>query len=637
VSSGPGSRAWRWLFAASVVTLGAADAIVLDLTKAYFGSGYNGFALHGFTQRASFFAAGALLDAGLLGASWCVVLAAAWLVRVRPLRALAIAAGLALAFPLALDLAMHRLHRVLGDVLELRLLIDLAGGNWGSALGEAAQDLPPIFVLALVGSVVCSALGYVVVRIERASPALAASHTPRLGRLALASAGCVFASALLLAWTDTRAPSLGFGLAAKPAGRATSAVVSALTDVDRDGFGWLSVPKDPSPFDATIHPWAVELPGNGIDEDGAAGDLPAGFVPPRPVEVPAPIRRAGSPSVVLILLEGFRADLVGLRAEGREVTPNLVRLGERGINGVAYAHVPATGPARGSLLQGRVVPTRAGDTLVDDFRARGYEVAWFSGQHDGSEQARLGTERATIFYDAREDLARRTSRSAQPISLQVSWKTVTSRVAGYLGARKSRAPLLLYVNLVDTHFPYWHSELDDLLGVGRLPRSEIRPENRAGVWAAYLNSAANVDHAIGELTRLIDRQLGERTLVVVTADHGEAFYEREFLGHGQAIDEVQTAVPLIVRGARGELPNPVALSDFRGLLGCWLDGTPPGQLGRPAITQWLGDVTKPHVVGLRARGAAAIANLTLPVAARDWNAAQKRAVWAWEASRAATK
>jgi hypothetical protein len=68
-----------------------------------------------------------------------------------------------------------------------------------------------------------------------------------------------------------------------------------MSDVDGDGYGVLSAPQDPAPFTKSIHPYALEIPGNGVDEDGVAGDLPADFAryvePVRPF-VPACGRRS---------------------------------------------------------------------------------------------------------------------------------------------------------------------------------------------------------------------------------------------------------------------------------------------------------------------------------------------------------
>jgi hypothetical protein len=628
----PHSRVWRWVLAASVVGIGAADAIVLDLVRAYFGSGYNGVALHGGGEIAAFFAIGAVFDVAAVAAVWSVVLGLARLLRARPLRALAAAALAGVALPLAFDLVLHRLHRVLGDVLELRLLLNLAAGSWTHALGEAAQDLPPLALLLLASLAGAAACFAAISRIERSRPGLAGAELPRLGRLAAAASVCGLVGIAVLAASATLAPALEVGWSAKPAGRALRGAVSALSDFDADGYGWLSEPPDSAPFDAALHPYALDVAGNGIDEDGVAGDLPADVAVPRPISVPPPGQIPGAPSVVLIFLESFRADLVGLRDGALEVTPNLNRLARAGTLATAYAHVPVTWASRGSLLQGRVAPTPAGDGLVDDFLARGYEVAWFSGQHDGLaiEDARLGIERATPFVDAREDVDRRTSRSAQPISLQVSWKTVTGRVRTFLKARRSPAPLFLYVNIVDTHFPYWHRELDDVLGVGELPRDAIRPENRERVWRAYLNAAANVDRAIGEVVQDATAALGTRTLVVVTGDHGQSFYENGLLGHGQALDDAQSAVPFLANTAIA-LPQPLALSDVRGLVGHWLAGraAPESERSRREIFQHVGALETPSLVGLRSQ--AGVTSASPAPGGPALEGAGLRAVQAWEA------
>jgi len=40
-------------------------------------------------------------------------------------------------------------------------------------------------------------------------------------------------------------------------------VTSPVTDVDRDGYGVLGRPGDPDIFDARVHPYALDVPGNG--------------------------------------------------------------------------------------------------------------------------------------------------------------------------------------------------------------------------------------------------------------------------------------------------------------------------------------------------------------------------------------
>lgn len=602
-----GAVAAPWLFVTCVALVGVADAVVLELTRSYFGSGYNGFALRAASERVAFFVGGAALDVAMIAAVWCVVLGLARCLHARPSRSLFWAAVVGAGVPLAFDVAMHRLHRVLGDVLGLGLLVDLAAGSWTAALGEAAQDLPPIGLLLAASAVGLTAWTIAIARAEARWPRLREVSAPRWSRLALTCSAGVALGAALLGVAERFAPALHYGWSTKPGGRAVIAALGTLSDVDGDGYGWLSVPGDPAPFDGKIHPFAIDVPGNGIDEDGVAGDSPPAVDVPQPVSIPIPGSGRPGPSVVLLFLESFRGDVVGSRERGIQVTPNLDRLAGRGISARAYTHTPATWPSRASLFQGRVAPLPKGDTLVDDFLARGYEVAWFSGQHDGlaEDRARLGLEKADPFFDARFAVAQRTSRSARPISLQVSWKTVVSATTSFLEGRQAGAPpLLLYVNIVDTHFPYWHRELDDILGTGELARSSIRPENRAALWRAYLNAAANVDRAIGRVVASARAKLGPSTIVVVTGDHGQSFYENGFLGHGQSLDDAQTLVPFVVSGAPPtRLPLPLALSDVRGLLAGWIDGVAvaPSEAARSEIFQHLGDLSHPVSVALRSR------------------------------------
>ena len=46
----------------------------------------------------------------------------------------------------------------------------------------------------------------------------------------------------------------------------------------------------------------------------------------------------------------------------------------------------------------------------------------------------------------------------------------------------------------------------------------------------------------------MSERLGADPAVVVTSDHGESLFEEGFLGHGYALNDAQSRIPLIVTG-----------------------------------------------------------------------------------------
>jgi hypothetical protein len=600
-----GRPLWPALFVASLLIVAVADAVVLHLTKAYFGSGYNTVAVRTPHEVALFFLAGCVIDVALLAPAWLALDLATRRVRGTALALLVATTLLSTAPILIADVALNRLHRVLGDVIALRVLWELAAGDLRNVLAEVAPELPGVAAFAGAGLLGVAAAVWLAAR----APALGTTRTARPRAAALAAlwlAGVLAAPALLAGLRDV-APAVAAGLAWKPSGLAISSLAELATDFDRDGSGLFARPLDCAPFDGERGPRAVERPGNGIDDDCLGGDLPEGLAAPEPMRAALPTTGRRPRAFVLVFLESFRPDVIGWRHAAVPVTPNLDALAAAGAaSSLAYAHTPFTWPSRAQMFQGELVPRAGRDTLVDDFHALGYEVAYFSGQHDGlnDSEGLLGLPRADYFYDARADVERRTSRSTEPISLQVSWKRVAARLDEYLAARDAARPLFLYVNLVDTHFPYWHPEMDAVVDPEPMGRDEIHAGNRERVWLAYLNAAANVDRGIAHVLRSVERHVGEPPAVVITGDHGQAFYERGQLGHGQALDDLQTRVPLVVRGLAGTWPEPVGLADLRALVRLSLASERPGPVRferdpARALFQYVLAFEAPFAVGLR--------------------------------------
>jgi Sulfatase len=559
-----------------------------------------------------FLLASLVLDVTLVLGIWLIGLPLLRRLRLGTRQRVATAAMLALLPPLAFLYVRYQLSRYLGELIDPGLWLALAGGSPIEWFAQAEAQLIPV-AATLTATLVAGGL---LVRALRSAPDPAS--------VALAFA-VPTAGALLLGFAAAAVGSIGiFSLVCSSGGgadcealetKASGAVLvrglERLTDFDLDGYGLFSPLTDQAPFDPSRHPFALDIPGDGIDQNGLAGDHPADYQPPADEFTETPVFKR-RPNVLIIFLEGVRADILGARVGGRAVTPFLDELVAQGARSEhAYANSPYTARSRGQLMGGRLAPYPGQSTLIDDFHANGYTVAWFSGQDESfglRESEMLGLARTDAHFDARDDPAHTVSRFRTSGSLAVSWKQVNRRIGEYLDTRSPGRPLLLYVNYGDTHFPYDHRELDNLLGVERLKRREIQPENGPGVYRTYANATANVDLAIRELVSLAREKLGGGDLsIIVTSDHGEALFEDGVLGHGLALDSTQTRVPLVVVGLGGVWPEPLGLSDVRASLQRALEAGDAGSHARARfepvpgrrILQYMALVENPRLLCLR--------------------------------------
>jgi hypothetical protein len=402
------------------------------------------------------------------------------------------------------------------------------------------------------------------------------------------------------------------GLLRKPSGQALGSAVAWATDVDRDGFGLIGALSDADPMDAAVFPYAVDIPGNGVDEDGIGGDLPADAK--KFSELP-PVTEGWvrKPDIILIVLESFRADVVGTRLHGQPVTPVMDALAARGLSSLdAYSHNGYTVQSRFHLLAGSMIARVNAPTLVDDFKRNGYVVGYFSGQDEsfGAEAYRVGFDRADVAHDARSDEDRRYSTFTTPGSLAVSHHVVRERVQTFLDERRrDPRPMMMYVNFEDSHFPYSHDAIETIVSDVRLDRGDIKPGNRDRLWEMYLNTAASIDKAVGDVLERVRQVRGREPGVVITADHGESLFESGFLGHGYGLNDVQTRVPLIVSNLPMRISEPFGQVDLRRALTTALavpleegsepvmDPSPTGQ-----VFQYLGEMRRPKQIAFLRQG-----------------------------------
>jgi hypothetical protein len=139
-------------------------------------------------------------------------------------------------------------------------------------------------------------------------------------------------------------------------------------------------------------------------------------------------------------------------------------------------------------------------------------------------------------------------------------------------ARLSAAPtgpLFLYTHLMEPHAPY---------DLGRADGTERE---------RYLSEVALTDAAVGRVLHQLQSSFGDRWVLIVTSDHGEAFGEHDTRGHATTLYEELLHVPLLVRSPRiapRQVDEPVGLVDLGPtILDLFGLDTPPTFLGQSLV------------------------------------------------------
>jgi arylsulfatase A-like enzyme len=288
--------------------------------------------------------------------------------------------------------------------------------------------------------------------------------------------------------------------------------------------------------------------------------LPGGCRPPA---------EPGPPNVVLITVESLRADHVGAYGYARETTPTLDTLASEGIvfeN--AYAVTSWTLPAHASILTGlypaahRVVAYnhRLDDsypTLAELLGEAGYQTAAFvSGPF---LQSQHNLDQGFQVFDQSASNPGGNQAAHSDVTNDAIERLVTRFLAE---GRDPERPLFLFVYLWDPHYDYippapWdaafvppYAEPIDLVGYEVRDRvtEETPAEQLAYVVSQYDGEIAATDALLGRLFERLDETLSwDDTLVVVTSDHGEEFFEHGTKGHRNNLYEESLRIPLIVR------------------------------------------------------------------------------------------
>jgi arylsulfatase A-like enzyme len=314
----------------------------------------------------------------------------------------------------------------------------------------------------------------------------------------------------------------------------------------------------------------------------------------------APMRRPpAKPHVVLVVVDTLRADRLGALGSPYP-TPHLDRLAAEGV-AFTTAIAPSTWtlPSVASLITS-VHPTEHGLlgakegeeqmpqnldetwlTMAEAFQAGGYRTAGVVNQI--YLRYKFGFGQGYDYYDTLR--GQDAFRINQKLGEWLDQSDDATPAAEPAVAR----PLFLYLHYLDPHWPYDYrvegavppglAAADEDPGLPRSPDltsqwmadqrdEDLRQRGLANLSARYTLEVQYVDAAIGNLIETLEaRGLWNDTVLVVTSDHGEAFWEHQQLLHGHSPYDELIRVPLVLRFPRwmdiapGRPTAPVSLID----------------------------------------------------------------------------
>jgi arylsulfatase A-like enzyme len=335
-----------------------------------------------------------------------------------------------------------------------------------------------------------------------------------------------------------------------------------------------------------------------------------------------PPARAGSPNVLLLILDTVRAANLGLYGYHRPTSPTLDRWAGAGVVfDRAIVTAPWTLPSHASMFTGHYnVTARTGidrpldrrlPTIAEVLRDHGYATAGFTANL-GYTTRTSGLARGFARF---EDfpvtmgivlpstwLGRMVSNHLWWLPGMPTWpipktaERITDDFQRWLdGRRQGRRqdrPFFVFLNYYDAHGPYlsppaYRARFGPPAETEATSDKPWTTEELATSINAYDGSIAYVDDQLKRVFALLDASgLRDSTLVVVTSDHGEMFGEHGQTAHTSGLYMPALRVPLamvypgVVPGGVRVMP-PVTLRDLPAtildIIGLAAESPIPGQ------------------------------------------------------------
>ncbi len=282
---------------------------------------------------------------------------------------------------------------------------------------------------------------------------------------------------------------------------------------------------------------------------------------PEPSTSPEPCDR---PNVLLYVVDTLRADHIGRDAASGSETPAADRLAREG-RFFANALAPSswTRASIGSILTGLYPDVHGAQGRDSALPAHLETLAELLRQHRYTTAAVVTNPNVGSFYgfDQGFDTYLQLFERREPGRIKsgeaiVRSDQVTEQLFSWID--DATCPFFLSVLTIDPHWPYGPPTAFDRFGAEysgpvdtdklAIKRDDLTPADRDRIRALYRGEVAFNDASLGMLLEKLESEGRlDDTIVILTSDHGEEFWEHGGVLHGTTLYDEVLRVPLIIR------------------------------------------------------------------------------------------
>lgn len=281
--------------------------------------------------------------------------------------------------------------------------------------------------------------------------------------------------------------------------------------------------------------------------------------------------REAPPNVILISLDTLGADHLSSFGNIPQVSPNIDAVLAQSFSfRHAYAQYPNTPVSHASIFTGlypihhglyETSPALHSETLANVLARHGYVTVAIT--EDAYVSSDFGFDYGFDWYD--NGVEKTVNADDKTIG---NAKGTFTKAKGWLKKYGGGAPFFLFLHTYEVHVPYTPRDAEaravaDAIDPGY--KGPFEREYLGGLWelghnvggwlipehdlrhlpALYAAEINYLDRVVGEFMRFLSGlPFAARTLVVLTADHGEEFSEHGKLGHGETLFNHVLHVPL---------------------------------------------------------------------------------------------